>query len=107
MAVGQQPTADQINATLTSLALQWEKLASATIREWRYLNKLGSSGLQAAPIGLSSSDAAAALDMINHMVTPAQVYRGTVQGQGTGGTGAILFDFGDYLTLLWAGQVDP
>jgi len=32
------------------------------------------------------------------------VYKATVQSQGTGGTGAILFNFEDALTILTAGQ---
>lgn len=44
------------------------------------------------------------LDDINHMATCAGCYKGTVQQGGSGGTGAILFNFEDFLTHLWGGQ---
>lgn len=101
MAVGNQPNQGNVNQDLTQLAQAWRDLATLTLQKWAYYNKLGLSGLEA--IGFSATDAQAVLDNIDHMVTPAQVWNGTVQAQGTGGTGAILFNFGDYETPLWGG----
>jgi len=102
MSVGNQPNQGNINGTLTQLALEWRELVNKTLQQQAYLNKLGTTGLTG--LGFTSGDATTVLDDINHMATPAGCYKGTVQQGGTGGTGAILFNFEDYLTHLWGGQ---
>lgn len=102
MSVGQQPTVGGINQTLTNLALQWRELANNTLEQWQFLNGLGVTGLEG--VNFTAQDAASILQMIDYMATVAQVYRGTVQAQGTGGTGAILFNFDSALTPLWGGN---
>jgi hypothetical protein len=102
MSVGNQTSSGNINSALTTLALQLRESSNVILQQQAYLNKLGLSGLQA--IGYTSGDAQGALDTINHMATIAGCYKGTVQQGGSGGTGAILFNFEDYLTPLWAGQ---
>ena len=107
MAEGTQPTVAQVNATLTSLALQLRNLAAAIEQQWAFLNKLGTTGLEnigGTGQGFSATDAGAALQDIDYMQTVTGVYKGTIQAQGTGGTGAILFNFEDALTHLWSGQ---
>lgn len=117
MAVGNPTTVAQTNNVLTSLATQIRELAHQVLAQQAYLVKLGTTGL--ANIGGTGngfsttanpannggvSDAQAVLDDINHMATVIGCYKGTVQQGGTGGTGAILFNFEDFLTHLWAGQ---
>lgn len=105
MSVGSQPNEGNINQTLTQLAQAWRDLAVSTEQQWAYLNKLGLTGLEALGFGSTPnpanngavSDAQAILDDIDHLVIPAQVYRGT-------GTQASAFNFEDFLTHLWAGQ---
>lgn len=102
MAIGGQTNQGNVNQDLTQLAVQWRDLVALTLQKSAFYNKIGLAGLEA--LGFTATDAQAVLDTINHMATPAQVYKGTVQQGGTGGTGASLFNFEDYLTPLWAGQ---
>jgi len=102
MAVGDQTSQGAVNATLTQLARDWRDLADRTLQRQAEYVKLGASGLQG--MGFTPADATTALDDINHMATLAGCYKGTVQQGGSGGTGAILFNFQDFLTHLWAGQ---
>jgi hypothetical protein len=93
------------------------ELADDVLHQQGYLNKLGTTGLAnlgGVGNGYSTSpnpannggvsDAQAVLDDINHLANVIGCYKGTVQQGGTGGTGAILFNFEDFLTHLWAGQ---
>jgi hypothetical protein len=91
-----------VNQALTTLAIAWRDLAKQTVEQWQFLNRLGDTGLEA--VGFSAGDAATVLTLVDYMNTVAQVYLGTVQSQGSGGTGAILFNFDSALTPLWAGQ---
>jgi len=102
MSVGNPASAGNINGSLTQLALNLRELMADILQQQAFCNKLGTAGLQA--IGFSAADATTVLDDVNHMATVAQVYKGTVQQGGTGGTGAILFNFEDFLTHLWGGQ---
>lgn len=101
MSVGQQPTVGGINQTLTNLALQWRQLAADTIQQAQFLNGLGTSGLTA--VGFTGSDPAAVLQLIDYMLTCAQVYKGT-QGQAPVGQAAASFNFDNALTPLWGGN---
>lgn len=102
MTVGSQGNQAQVNQTLTSLAIQWRNLALQTLQQGQYLNKEGLTGLEG--MGFSAADAATVLTLINYMTTVAGCYKGTVQQGGANGTGAIMFNFEDALTPLWAGQ---
>jgi hypothetical protein len=102
MAVGSTTSLAAVNADLTNCAVQMRNLAALILERWAYYNKLGLAGLEA--LGFSAADAQAVLDNFNHMVTSMQVYKGTVQAGGSVGTGAVMFNFEDYLTPLWAGQ---
>jgi hypothetical protein len=107
MSVGNQTSVAQVNNTLSALAVQLRELMSQIHDQWAYLNKIGATGLEnlgGAGNGFSSADAATVLQMINYMSTVAGCYYGTVQQGGSGGTGAIDFNFEDALTPLWAGQ---
>jgi hypothetical protein len=115
--VGNQTTVPQVNGTLTSLAIQLRELMGMVIQQQSYLDGLGTAGLNnlgGAGLGFSTaanpanpggvSDAQYVLNLVNQMGTVAGVYKGTVQAQGTGGTGAVLFNFESAFTPLWAGQ---
>lgn len=102
MAVGAQTNAGNVNQTLTNLAIAWRELCDDTTEQWAFLNKLNTAGLIA--LGFSSGDAAQVLTMIDYLATPAQVFQGTVQAGGSGGTGAVEFNYEDATTPLWAGQ---
>ena len=95
MPVGQQTTEAGVNGILTTLSLQLREVCQDILQQQAYLNKLGSSGLQA--LGFTSPEATQVLDDANHMGTVAQVYKGTA-------TQGSLFNFDDFLTHLWAGQ---
>ncbi len=101
MAVGAQTTQNQVNGVLTQLAVRKRDLADDILYQQAFLVKLGLAGLQG--LGFTAGEAQAVLDDIDHMATPEQVYKGAVQAGGTGGTGAVMFDYEDYLTHLWAG----
>lgn len=102
MSVGNQTSQGNVNTTLTTLATSLRELMNDILQQQQYLVKLGSTGLQG--LGFTAGDATTVLDDVNHMATVAGCYKGTVQQGGTGGTGAILFNFEDFLTHLWAGQ---
>jgi hypothetical protein len=69
-----------------------------------YLESIGYSGTANPDNPGGVSNAALALSMISYLNTNAGVYFGTVQQGGTGGTGAILFNFGQELSQVWGGQ---
>ena len=102
MSVGNQTSQGAVNNALTQLALSMRELMADVAQQQAYLTKLGTTGLQ--ELGFTSGDATTVLDDINHMATIAGCYKGTVQQGGTGGTGAILFNFEDFLTHLWGGS---
>jgi hypothetical protein len=102
MTVGAQATQAQVDSFLSATALELRNMATKILQQQAFLNKLGITGLGVA--GYTAADAQTVLDNVNHMATVMGVYKGTVQQGGTGGTGATLFNFEDYLTPLWAGQ---
>lgn len=105
MSVGSQPTSQNIDQSLTKLALALRQVCRQIQNlstEVNY-NNAGSANLQAW--GYSPADAATALTLIGYMTTISGVYLGTVQQGGSGGTGAILFNFENALSQLWGGTV--
>lgn len=115
MAVGAVIGIDQMNNIITSFAVQLRDLmqdianlntaVNGQAAGLAYLESLGygSDANPANPGGIS--DAAWALQVIGYLYTQAGVYAGTVQQGGTGGTGAIMFDFNQALSPVWGGQV--
>jgi hypothetical protein len=91
MAIGTVATQAQLNAQLSSVAMGLRSTAGQIIFLWTYANNLGLAGLEA--LGFSVADATAFLAAADNLATVAQVYQGTVQQGGTGGTGATLFNF--------------
>lgn len=114
MSVGQQSTKASMDQTLSSIATQYRNLCQ-TMRDLStqvngqaaglaYLEGLGYTNT-ANPLNPGGiSDAQYALNVVNYLSTLAGVYYGTVQQGGTGGTGAIDFNFDNAFSPLWANQ---
>lgn len=115
MSVGGQTSKVQIDQSLTDLAVAWRLIST---KSTNLLTQLASSGDMhgtLVALGYSDSpnaanpggvsDAAYAANLVSYMSSIAGVYFGTVQHGGTGGTGAILFNYNNALSPLWAGQV--
>jgi hypothetical protein len=102
MAVGIPASDGSINSALTKNALALRDIMVSIAQLQEFMVALGLTGLEA--IGFSSADAATALSMASYMNTVAGCYLGTVQQGGTGGTGAITFNFDNALCPLWGGQ---
>jgi hypothetical protein len=98
MAIGNQPNVAQINSQAAQIALQHRANAQAALQFQAYVVALGQAGLVA--LGFAAADATALLTQANYMATLAQIYQGTVQQGGTGGTGASLFNFQNALVAL-------
>jgi len=102
MSVGNQATEASVNQSLSDAALQLRNLCQAIMNFQSWIVQEGTAGLEA--MGFSAADAAAVLTMSSYMNTVAGCYFGTVQQGGSGGTGAIMFNFNNALCGLWAGQ---
>lgn len=112
--VGQQPTSESINETLTSLALQMRNLmqmvanlnaqVNGANNGLAYLESIGFASASNAANPNSWSDAQYALEALAYLNQPAGVYYGTTQSGGSGGTGAILFNINAALAFLWNAQ---
>lgn len=100
MAVGNQANLTQasVNAYAAQMALQMRNTCQQSLAFNAAIVALGLAGLEA--IGFSPADAQTMINMAADMAQVAGVYNGTVQSGGTGGTGAILFNFQNALTAL-------
>lgn len=102
MTVGNQASTGSIDASLSSNALQLREACRTAANFQEFVVSLGLSGLEA--LGYSPADAQSVLTFASYMNNVAGCYFGTVQQGGSGGTGAILFNFDNALCQLWAGQ---
>lgn len=102
MTVGLPATAQTLNARLGQAAIAVRNAMQQASSLFEYQNNLGANGLEAA--GLSAQDAAAYQTLASYLSAVAGVYYGTVQQGGSGGTGAIEFDFDNALSVTWGGQ---
>jgi hypothetical protein len=98
MAIGNQPNVAQLNSQAAQIASTWRSTAQQTLALQAYVTGLGQAGLVA--LGFTSGDATAFIAAVNNMSTVAQIFQGTVQQGGTGGTGASLFNFQNALVAL-------
>jgi hypothetical protein len=108
VSAGYQLTVPGINNAIGQLAVLQRNLAIAQLRLQETIDALGGSdaaritALQNLPAGgYSAADAADVIAKVNAMANLAGVYYGTVQQGGTGGTGAILYDFDSALASAW------
>lgn len=110
MTVGAQAASSQVDNRLSSLARALRDDCQNIINlqtQFPTLASLVAIGYGSAPNAANPggvSDAQYALNLINYMSTVAGCYKGTVQQGGNGGTGAVLFNFDNALSALWAGQ---
>lgn len=98
MAIGSVATQAQLNAQLAQLAQGLRTTAGQILLLWAYANNPGQAGL--VSLGFAAADATAFIAAVDNLATVAQVYQGTVQQGGTGGTGASLFNFGNALAAV-------
>lgn len=114
MSVGNTTSVAAVNNTITQNALGLRAMMQQIGNLNTFING-GGNGLQALQeIGFSTvptsanpggvSDAQYALTIISYLNNIAGVYYGTVQQGGSGGTGAIQFDFDTALAPMWGGQ---
>lgn len=114
MTVGTQANSQQIDARLTQLAVQLRDVITRITQLNTQVNGQGNGLTVLELAGYSSgdntdnpgsmSDAAYALQKLAYLSTVAGCYLGTVQQGGSGGTGAVEFDFDNALSTLWALQ---
>lgn len=97
MAVGRQPSSNDIDAQITSLALQTRNVLQAVANLSTNVNGQGTGQATLEGYGYSTDDAATALSAISYMNTVAQVYLGNA-AQGS------TFDFNQELSQYWNGQ---
>lgn len=102
MSVGNPVTPQTLNARLGQVAVQMRMVMEQASDLFKVANGLGSGGLQTA--GFSSGDAASYETAAGYLNTLTQVYYGTLQQGGSGGTGATLFNFDNALSGVWGAQ---
>lgn len=115
MSVGATVSSGQIDNMITSFAVRLRDLmtdiselnllVNGQANGLNYLIAKGYSNVSNPDNPGSVSDAALALTMIGYLNTNSGCYFGTVQQGGTGGTGAILFNFHQGLSPVWGGQI--
>jgi hypothetical protein len=97
---------------LTALAIQLRNTDDAIRTRMTEITGLGLAGLVKLGFGSAPnpdnpgnmSDAEYVLTLYGYLSTNAGVYFGLVQQGGTGGTGAMTFDFNQGLSPVWNGQ---
>lgn len=110
MVAGQQMNRVQVDAMITQLSVQLRQIMDQIKTQSTPIENLGTAGLEALPAGsnsaaqYTSAEATQALAAFGYLSNVAGCYYGTVQQGGTGGTGAILFNFDNELSQYWAGQ---
>lgn len=114
MSVGNPLTESNVNQNLTNLAVALRNVCWQIKNLNTQVNGGGNGLALLEALGFSStansqnpgsvSDAQYALNLISDLNNIAGCYYGTVQQGGSGGTGAITFNFDNSLAPLWAGQ---
>jgi hypothetical protein len=105
MSVGNQPTSGQLDSQMTALANNLRKIMGQIRDLNTEINGSGAGTATLETAGYNSTDAATFLQLLAYFNTLSGVYYGTVQAGGTGGNGAIDFDYDNALSALWAGVV--
>lgn len=99
MAIGNAiMTPAQLNGLAAQIAMQLRANALQALNFQAYVVSLGQAGL--VSLGFSAADATSMLTVAGYMASLAQIYQGTLQQGGTGGTGATLFNFQNALVAL-------
>lgn len=105
MSVGIQPNNSQLNGNITQIANSLRKLMSQIQDLNTQVNGTGQGTVNLEGYGYDAADAVTFLQLLSYLNNIAGCYYGTVQQGGSGGSGAILFDFDNALSLLWAGAL--
>ena len=105
MTIGntQSATPSQLNQQVGNMAIQLRNLMSTIDNFTQWFASLTLADVETL-FGLSQTDSQTMQTMIAYFNNVSGVYNGTIQQGGSGGTGAILFDFNDALSPLWGGQ---
>jgi hypothetical protein len=100
MAIGNAATQTQasVNNYAAQTAIQLRTVMNQISALAVEVNNLGTAGLIA--LGFASADATAMVSAVDNMLSLAQIYQGSLQQGGTGGTGASLFNFQTALVAL-------
>lgn len=108
MSVGVQTSNVGIDQSLTDLAVEMRNVMAKVARLNTQVTNgvVGDALTTLEAMGYNSTDAAKALALIGFLNSVSEVYFGTVQFGGTGGTGAATFNADNALSVLWAGQLD-
>lgn len=102
VSVGNPPTTAGVNQSLQTFAVALRDLCEDIKDYQTWIQNQGIAALEAA--GFSAADAQTVLTLMSYLNTFSGVYYGTVQAGGSGGTGAIDFDYDQALSPLWGGQ---
>lgn len=104
MSVGQQPSVASLNNLLTQYAVALRDACSNIAELNTQINGQATGLATLEGIGFNATDAQNFLNMLADMQNVAGCYYGTVQQGGSGGTGAILFNFHQALSQITIGQ---
>lgn len=99
MSLGIQPSLAQLNSQIGAIALTFRNACDGVNYMNDYLQALGTDGLTAAPLNMTSGDATALLIMFNNL---AQV-TGAAEGEAYNGP-PLPFNFVQSTVSLWGGQ---
>lgn len=102
MSVGNQPSQASINNLLSSLSVQLRNVCDQIRIQNTYITQMGTNGLET--LGYTQTDAQNIMTLMAYLNNISGVYYGTIQQGGSGGTGAIDFDFDNALSILWGGN---
>lgn len=104
MSVGQQPSVASLNNLLTQYAVALRDACNDIAELNTQINGQATGLAILEALQFTPTDAQTFLNMLAYMQNVAGVYYGTVQQGGTGGTGAILFNFHQALSQITIGQ---
>lgn len=77
MAIGNQPSAAQLNSILSNYVSQMNKLMAAIAQLQSYVVAEGAAGLEALDVPFTAPDAASYVQAVNYLNTMAALWYGT------------------------------
>jgi hypothetical protein len=77
MAIGNQPSANQLNNMLCSYVSQMNKLCALIVQLQSYVIAEGTAGLEALDVPFTAPDAASYIQAVNYLNTVAALWYGT------------------------------
>jgi hypothetical protein len=82
MAIGNQPSVNQLNSMLSSYVSQMNKLCAQIAQLQSYIVATGVTGLEALSVPFTAADASSYVQAVNYLNTMAALWYGTA-GQAT------------------------